>query len=166
MDCKSWLIGKILQKFGQYHKKLVQKIWRIVQKTRYVIQVGGRVVEGDSLQNCRVILRVGSNPTPSAKCWRGRAVQAKACKALDVGSIPTANSENFRHSREVCGTVFDRKKVILGVVQLVERRLWEPEAAGPSPATQTNNGTVAQWWSGGVKSLASVVQFHPVPLNY
>ena len=31
------------------------------------------------------------------------------------------------------------------VVQLVERLLWEQEAAGPSPATQTNNGTVAQW---------------------
>lgn len=93
-------------------------------------------------------------------------IQVKVCKTLDVGLIPTANSEKFHYNCDVCGTVFDRKKVILGVVQLVERRLWEPEAAGPSPATQTNNGTVAQWWSGGLKSLASVVQFHPVPLNY
>ena len=85
------------------------------------------MVEGDSLQNCRVILRVGSNPTPSAKCWRGRMVQVKVCKTLDVGPIPTANSENFHHSSDVYGTVFDRKKVILGVVQLVERLLWEQE---------------------------------------
>ena len=99
--------------------------------------MGGRVVEGDSLQNCRVILRVGSNPTPSAKCWRGRVAQVKVCKTLDVGPIPTANSENFHHSSDVYGTVFDRKKVILGIVQLVERLLWEQEAAGPSPATQT-----------------------------
>ena len=103
------------------------------------------MVEGDSLQNCRVILRVGSNPTPSAKCWRGRVVQVKVCKTLDVGSIPTANSENFHYSSDVCGTKFERKKVILGVVQLVERLLWEQEVAGSSPATQTNNGTVAQW---------------------
>ena len=59
------------------------------------------------------------------------------CKTIDVGSIPTVNSENFHHSRDVCGTVFDRNKVILGVVQLVERLLWEQEAAGSSPATQT-----------------------------
>ena len=48
-------------------------------------------------------------------------VQVKVCKTLDVGSIPTANSENFHHSSDICGTVFDRKKEILGVVQLVER---------------------------------------------
>ena len=89
--------------------------------------MGGRVVEGDSLQNCRVILRVGSNPTPSAKCWRGRVIQVKVCKTLDVGLIPTANSEKFHYNCDVCGTVFDRKKVILGVVQLVERLLWEQE---------------------------------------
>ena len=67
------------------------------------------------------------------------------CKTIDVGSIPTVNSKSFHHSSDGCGTKFDRKKVILGVVQLLERRLWEPEAAGRSPATQTNNGTVAQW---------------------
>ena len=62
-----------------------------------------------------------------------------------MGSNPATYSENFRHSSDVYGTVFDRKKVILGVVQLVERLLWEQEVAGSSPATQTNNGTVAQW---------------------
>lgn len=67
------------------------------------------------------------------------------CKTIDVGSIPTVNSKSFHHSSDVCGTVFDRKKVILGVVQLVERLLWEQEVAGSSPATQTSNGTVAQW---------------------
>ena len=67
------------------------------------------------------------------------------CKTIDVGSIPTVNSKSFHHSSDVYGTVFDRKKVILGVVQLVERLLWEQEVAGSSPATQTNNGTVAQW---------------------
>ena len=59
------------------------------------------------------------------------------CKTIDVGSIPTVNSKSFHHSSDVCGTVFDRKKVILGVVQLVERLLWEQEVAGSSPATQT-----------------------------
>ena len=68
-----------------------------------------------------------SSLSASAKCWRGRVVQAKVCKTLDVGSIPTVNSKSFRHSSDVCGTEFDRKKVILGVVQLVERLLWEQE---------------------------------------
>ena len=54
-------------------------------------------------------------------------VQVKVCKTLDVGPIPTANSKNFHHSSDICGTVFDRKKEILGVVQLVERLLWEQE---------------------------------------
>ena len=67
------------------------------------------------------------------------------CKTIDVGSIPTVNSKSFHHSSDVCGTIIDKKKVILGVVQLVERLLWEQEVAGSSPATQTNNGTVAQW---------------------
>ena len=41
-----------------------------------------------------------SSLSASAKCWRGRAAQVKACKTLDVGSIPTANSEIFHHSQE------------------------------------------------------------------
>ena len=95
--------------------------------------MGGRVVEGDSLQNCRVILRVGSNPTPSAKLihwnmyvwWSG--LTQRAATPPFAGSNPAIYSENFHGSSDICGTVFDRKKVILGVVQLVERLLWEQE---------------------------------------